>query len=417
MSSERVTVCEACSTSVTHKQNFNALHKCEKEGKPSGKTCPKCNSATVFKTGKWGTFHGCPRFPVCRGVVRAKRGVHATKPGEVETDEAGDVGDETDETPTVEAKAGATPIPALPDTADPLGKALWGSLGPVVQAYVQSEARRIAQETVATSGKVAKVVWTLPDGTVKCEIEGGHKDIPRIAELIRLGFKNIMLVGPAGSGKTRACIDVAKMLKRDFVLIPCTEETTISEFAGEVTHNLTAGERKYQRTPWVNGFAEGKLLIADEIDNLSANVACGLNAQLANDMIQAKVTGEVIQRHPDTVIVVTGNTYGTGPNRAYVGRNQLDAATLNRFTGAVLTVDYDRDLEQSLVGGDAKVCAAVWKIREKVAELSIRRIVGTRDLMAVKRHVAGGKSVKDALGSVFGPDAGWSKEEIARVGI
>jgi hypothetical protein len=45
-------------------------------------------------------------------------------------------------------------------------------------------------------------------------------------------------------------------------------------------------------------------------------------------------------------VCAAANTYGTGADALYVGRNQLDAATLDRFY--VVEMDYDRKLEAKL---------------------------------------------------------------------
>jgi MoxR-like ATPase len=50
--------------------------------------------------------------------------------------------------------------------------------------------------------------------------------------------------------------------------------------------------------------------------------------------------------HEDFRMVATANTFGNGASRQYVGRNQLDAATLDRFT--VITWDIDNRIEEAI---------------------------------------------------------------------
>jgi hypothetical protein len=50
--------------------------------------------------------------------------------------------------------------------------------------------------------------------------------------------------------------------------------------------------------------------------------------------------------HPDFRFVSTANTWGHGADRQYVGRNPLDAATIDRFWQ--MDWDYDEQLERAL---------------------------------------------------------------------
>jgi hypothetical protein len=57
----------------------------------------------------------------------------------------------------------------------------------------------------------------------------------------------------------------------------------------------------------------------------------------------------MIERHKDFICIAAANTFGMGANRVYVGRNQLDAATLDRFVPFDWPVD--EELEASFVAG------------------------------------------------------------------
>ena len=58
--------------------------------------------------------------------------------------------------------------------------------------------------------------------------------------------------------------------------------------------------------------------------------------------------GKMRKKHKDFCLIAGMNTYGMGANRVYVGRNQLDGATLDRFV--VIDWDYDEGFEASIVG-------------------------------------------------------------------
>ena len=58
--------------------------------------------------------------------------------------------------------------------------------------------------------------------------------------------------------------------------------------------------------------------------------------------------GETIEAHEGFSAVCCMNTYGTGANDKYTGRNRLDLATLDRFV--YLNIPIDEGLEAAIVG-------------------------------------------------------------------
>tara|TARA_R110000824_G_scaffold75947_7_gene192594 strand:- start:2107 stop:2532 length:426 start_codon:yes stop_codon:yes gene_type:complete len=97
-------------------------------------------------------------------------------------------------------------------------------------------------------------------------------------------------------------------------------------------------------------------------------------------------------RHENFVPLFLANTYGQGANATYVGRNQLDAATLDRF--AVVEYDYDERWEGRIVGieregNELKLEAGgkrtpeewidfVSRVRKAVDSLAVRHVVSPR---------------------------------------
>src|SRR5699024_6326853 len=69
-----------------------------------------------------------------------------------------------------------------------------------------------------------------------------------------------------------------------------------------------------------------------------------LNSAIANKYFDFP-TGRVTA-HEDFRVVSAGNTMGTGADHIYVGRQQLDGATLDRF--AQVEFDYDNKVEHQL---------------------------------------------------------------------
>jgi hypothetical protein len=86
------------------------------------------------------------------------------------------------------------------------------------------------------------------------------------------------------------------------------------------------------------------------MDAANAGVLTGCNMVLANGHIATPVG--MRDKHADFWFCAGANTFGTGANRQYVGRNALDAATLDRF--AVIDWPVDEGLEAMLVGINQK---------------------------------------------------------------
>lgn len=41
--------------------------------------CPKCGGPTVIRSGRWGNFYGCKKYPAGDGIVKASRKQSRTK--------------------------------------------------------------------------------------------------------------------------------------------------------------------------------------------------------------------------------------------------------------------------------------------------------------------------------------------------
>lgn len=120
-------------------------------------------------------------------------------------------------------------------------------------------------------------------------------------------------------------------------------------------------------------------------------------------------------RHADLIAVAAGNTYGRGTDRHYVGRNQLDAATLDRFH--TFAIDYDESLERLLAGNDEWV-AYVQAVRRAAAQEQIRHIVSPRASIVGSRLLAAGLSRAAVEESCLwkGLDAGQRARLLAAIG-
>ena len=209
------------------------------------------------------------------------------------------------------------------------------------------------------------------------------------------------LVGPAGTGKSTlamdACVKMFGVPKDDwkfcehFAQISFSPDTTSGEMVGRSDINGI-----FHKSEVVRVFAEGGLILFDEIDNADASMLVKLNTAIANG--QFATPDGIVRRHKDTVIVCTANTYGTGPDAMYVGRSRLDAATLDRFTLSTIEVDYDVKLEKKLASAIKDEAKRAWlldfvrRVRNVIKDKHFRRLCSTRFVINAVKWLCAGKS-------------------------
>ena len=226
--------------------------------------------------------------------------------------------------------------------------------------------------------------------------------------------KNILLVGPAGCGKTTIGFLVAKALNLRFSGIVCTVGMSETHILGKETHNITKGTTKYQSTEFVECYETGGLYLFDELDGADPNMLLCVNSALSNGylMLPARLNQNRANRHADFVCCATANTTGKGANRTYSGRNQLDEATLDRFRIGMVEVDYDKDVEKQLCPDD-ELLQKCWAIRAKIESNNLKgRIMSTRFIAEAYDMLSRGWKLADILTTYF---VGWGEDERRKV--
>jgi cobaltochelatase CobS len=153
---------------------------------------------------------------------------------------------------------------------------------------------------------------------------------------------NLALSGSTATSKTTMAIQSAKALGRNYYIQPMNDGTTKSDIMGYMS---ASGE--YIKSSFYRAMTEGAYYIAEEID--SGSPACLLVLNNAVDNRECTFpNGETVKAKDGFQVICTMNTKGTGSDRKFVGRNRLDAATLDRF--CLVDVPVDTSLEASLLG-------------------------------------------------------------------
>lgn len=229
----------------------------------------------------------------------------------------------------------------------------------------------------------------IKDGAVTREMVGlFHKKFDEILQIVNKGVP-LMLTGPAGAGKNHTLEQVAEALDLDFYFTNAiTQEFKLTGFID--------ANGVYQETQFYKAFKDGGVFFLDEIDASCPESLIILNSAIANGYFDFP-NGRVDVNEKFRV-VCAGNTFGTGADMIYVGRNALDGATLDRF--ATIEFDYDEDVEKQLAFDD-ELYNFIKALRKAIKEASLRYIVSMRATINATKLLEIGMSKEDILKSVI----------------
>lgn len=252
--------------------------------------------------------------------------------------------------------------------------------------------RRVAQKVKALEEAVnqSRPIHIVYDDFVSPTLDGiQHKNFEHLIRVVHANTP-VMLVGPAGTGKSHAAEQVATAMGLDFYAMSVGAQTSKSDIIGYMD-----AMQNYVRTVFRNAYEHGGLFLLDEIDAGNSNVLIQLNAALANNYMS--FPDGMIRRHDKFRMVASANTFGLGASRQYVGRNQLDAATLDRFV--VLSWDIDENLEQNLAVGKygAAWLDVVRFVRAFVNDQELRVVVSPRATQRGSLLLSHGMDFNDVL--------------------
>ena len=360
--------------------------------RPETHYCPICAADMVIRTAKRGynsgkQFWGCSQYKAgCRGT-RQVEGQPA--PASEGTGWSNPVN--MDDEPTIEPTI-VEPEPTAPTTPAPTTEPTPGlDFNAILNGLVQNTiAQQVAQEisgkidgledtvkAIATqvardlTPRVHNISVTVGTAAAKTMTGRPHMKFERLLKSIARR-KHVWICGQAGSGKTTAAQMIAEALDlpyQEISLGPATSQWDLFGFPSP------DGKYVEPATSIRKVFEFGGILMLDECDNADASVLKAMNSALANGL--ATFPDARVAKHPDFVCIAGANTFGMGWNRIYVGSNQLDAATLDRFK--FIPFDVDEEAELDWAGHDQKVWVEfVQKVRHAASERELRVVISPR---------------------------------------
>lgn len=277
-----------------------------------------------------------------------------------------------------------------------------------VRQIVMAEVKKAMDDS-----PVVKIEVVRPDGSAH-KVEGHVRpEFKKILTRASIGI-NTLLVGPAGCGKTHLAHQVAEALGRPFASVSCTAGMSESALQGWLIPGENNGAFEYLSSDFVRMYEEGGVFLFDEIDGSDSNTLLFMNQALANGsfFLPIRKGASLVKRHPDFVCMAAANTFGTGANQTYAGRERLDESTLDRFRAGVVSLDYDQTFERKSVAPD--LLAWGWAIRKRISEARLRRVMSTRFLLDATKLLKAGETVEEIKATFF---EGWSSDEIKKVEV
>jgi MoxR-like ATPase len=271
----------------------------------------------------------------------------------------------------------------------------------------------------------------------KSGIKTPHRLLRKLWTVAVKGGMNVMLVGPAASGKTTLSSQLAQLVRLPFVSISCSMGMSENQLTGWLLPVGQGGAYEYVASPFVKNLQMPSVTLIDEMDGADANVLLVANSALANGFIeiQHKLNGSKVMRHPKSIIVAGCNTVGMGADELYAARSALDASTVDRFY--IMVVDYDEAYEDGIFvmpGEKPRRRSAQWEpnknqiekpeldslkawfkaLRRNVTQAGISRIVSTRLAQKLVAAVLSGVPASEAKKDLL---TGWSDDEIRRAKV
>ena len=247
---------------------------------------------------------------------------------------------------------------------------------------------KMVNEFIASEYGNLPTTIEIKKGSERKEVKGSfHKDFEKILKVVDANVP-VMLVGRAGSGKNHTLEQVAEALDLDFYFSNAvTQEYTLKGFIDANGH--------FHETQFYKAFSQGGMFFLDEMDASIPEALIVLNSAIANGYFDFPI-GRV-RKHERFRVVSASNTWGTGANAIYIGRNQLDGATLDRFVQ--IEFDYDTELERGFTS-DTDLYVFTIDLRKAIDKTQTRAIVSMRALLNADK-LSGVLPIDEIIKSVY----------------
>ncbi len=163
----------------------------------------------------------------------------------------------------------------------------------------------------------------LPDITVSTP----HPQLTKLVKALQLEMIPY-LYGQAGSGKTHAALDAARILgyqDNETYVVTCNPFSSPIELIG-----YTDAHGKQVDKAFIRAFRDGGFIVLDEADRSRPDFLPALNSALANKQLVSP-DGTIVRQHERFALVLTGNTPMHGQSKQYNSASRQDASVIDRL--------------------------------------------------------------------------------------
>ncbi|MCP4969351.1 MAG: CbbQ/NirQ/NorQ/GpvN family protein [Arcobacter sp.] len=205
----------------------------------------------------------------------------------------------------------------------------------------------------------------------------------------------VLIKGPTGCGKTRFIESMGEKLNKKVYTVVCHDDLSAADLLGR--HLINENGTFWQDGPLTKAVREGGICYLDEIIEARKDTTVILHS-LADyrRVLPIDRTGEVIQAHPDFMLVVS---YNPGYQNVLKG---MKPSTKQRFIS--MSFDYPKaDIEKEIIinesGIDEQTAIKLVSIAGEIRQLSdtdIQEAVSTRLLVYAAKLMSKGFNKKEA---------------------
>lgn len=290
----------------------------------------------------------------------------------------------------------ATPAPAPEATPDvnnddveTLAKALLRLKGKGASVDENEVRRIVAEEIKKAKAGVQIHAVKVNDGEVR-ELPNGQAPHPLLNDLLALVRNDRVigrfpwLFGPAGSGKSTLCAQVAAAMGLPFYSVSSLQQKYELEGYTDAVGELV-------KTTFYEAAKNGGIFLFDEASTTSAEVNVAFNSMLANLWYNFPKEG-MVTAHKDFHIIAADNTAGRGGDNTYHARFEMDGSTLDRYI--FVKVNYTDEHDLRMANGDGDLVEFIKAVRVAIDKANLTYLATPRASKAIK-----------ALQAVFNDDA------------
>ena len=152
----------------------------------------------------------------------------------------------------------------------------------------------------------------------------------------------IMLVGPAGTGKSHLLKQLAGLMDLPFAECPMTAGATPSWLLGKSTL------QGFIESALMEVYSKGGVFNFEEIDAADPNMLLVSNQILASREYFNPANQEMYVKSDNFISASCANTFGLGATRAFTARERLDAASIDRWRMGRMFLPFDETLSEAI---------------------------------------------------------------------